>query len=108
MIDRVGENDEVTQGLWNSLSSIIGAGSFDEANITTCWGTFHASGSVFASDHLKEIGCLKTRYRGTLEALGEVPSPDSIFSAPDIGFGGGRRNSTRSSWTNCAVTKLGS
>ena len=89
MIDRVGEDDEVTQGLWNSLSSIIGAGSFDEANITTCWATFHASGSIFASDHLKEIGSLKTRYRRTLEALGEDPSPDSIFSAPDTGFGGG-------------------
>jgi hypothetical protein len=91
MIDRVGENDEVTQGLWNSLSSIIGAGSFDEANKTTCWETFHASGSIFASDHLKEISSLKTRYRNTLEALGEDPSPDSIFSAPDIGFGGGSK-----------------
>jgi hypothetical protein len=91
MIDRVGENDEVTQGLWNSLSSIIGAGSFDEANKATCWGTFHASGSIFASDHLKEIGSLKTRDRGTLEALGKDPSPDSIFSAPDSGFGGGSK-----------------
>jgi hypothetical protein len=91
MIDRVGENDEVTQGLWNSLSSIIGAGSFDEANKTTCWETFHASGSIFASDHLKEISSLKTRYRSTLEALGEDPSPDSIFSAPDISFGGGSK-----------------
>jgi hypothetical protein len=40
---------------------------------------------------LKEIGSLKTRYRGTLEALGEDPSPDSIFSAPDSGFGGGSK-----------------
>ena len=89
MIDRVGENDEVTQGLWNSHSSIIGTGSFDEANISTGWGAFHASGSIFASDHLKEIDVLKTRYRSTLDALGEDPFPDSIFSTPDIGFGGG-------------------
>jgi hypothetical protein len=91
MIDRVGENDEVTQGLWNSLSSIMGTGSFDKANIATCWGSFHASGSIFGSDHLKEIGSLKSRFWGTLEALGEDPSPESIFSAPDSGFGGGSK-----------------
>jgi len=38
---------------------------------------------------LKEIDVLKTRYTSTLEALGEEPSPDSILSAPVIGFGGG-------------------
>ena len=78
MIDRVGKNDEVTQGLRNSLSPIIGAGSFDEANKTTCWGTSHSSGSIFASDHMKEICPLKIRYRGTIEALGEDLSPDTM------------------------------
>ena len=35
--------------------------------------------------------CLKTRYTGTLEALGKDPSPDSILSAPDSGFGGSKK-----------------
>ena len=108
MIDRVGENDEVTQGLWNSISSIIGAGSFDEVNKATCWGTFHASGSIFASDHLKEIDSLKARYRGTLEALGETPPQTPSLAPRTVALAAGRRNSTRSSWTNCAATKLGS
>ena len=45
----------------------------------------------FASDHVKEINTLKTRYKHTLEALGEEPSPDSIISAPVIGFGYGKQ-----------------
>ena len=38
---------------------------------------------------MQEIGNLKTRYTSTLETLGEEPSPDSILSAPVIGFGNG-------------------
>ncbi len=79
MIDRVGENYEVTQGIWNSLSSIIGAGSFDEANTTTPLGE--------PSTHRDQYLRLKTRYRGTLEALRKEPSLDSIL-ALRIGFGG--------------------
>jgi hypothetical protein len=43
--------------------------------------------SIFASDQVKEIGTLKTRYTSTLESLEEEPFPDSILSAPVIGFG---------------------
>jgi hypothetical protein len=32
MLNRIGDNGEVTPGLWDSLSKIIGAGSFDTAN----------------------------------------------------------------------------
>ncbi len=49
------------------------------------------SGSTFASDQVKEIGTLKTRYTSTLERRGEEPSPDSILSAPFIGFGYGKQ-----------------
>ena len=54
-------------------------------------GNFPRAGSIFLSDHLQEIGSLKARHRSTLEALGEDPSPDSIFSTPDIAFGGGSK-----------------
>ncbi len=40
---------------------------------------------------MKKIGTLKTRYTSTLESLGEEPFPDSILSAPVIGFGYGKR-----------------
>ena len=49
------------------------------------------SGSIFASDQAKEIGTLKTRYTSTLERIGEEPSPDSILSAPVIGFAYGKQ-----------------
>ncbi len=90
-LDLIGDNGKVTPGLWDSLSTIIGAGSFDTANKATCWGAFHMSGSVFASDQVKETGTLRTRYTSTLERLGEEPFPDSILSAPTIGFGYGKQ-----------------
>ncbi len=49
------------------------------------------SGSTFVSDQVKEIDTLKTRYTSTQERLGEEPSPDSILSAPVIGFGYGKQ-----------------
>jgi hypothetical protein len=49
------------------------------------------SGSTFASDQVKKIGTLKTRYTSTLERLGEEPTPDSILSVPVIGFGYGKQ-----------------
>ena len=80
MLDRVGDNGEVTPRFWDSFSTITGAGSFDSANKAACWRAFHMSDSIFASDQAKEIGTLKTRYTSTLESLGEEPSPDSILS----------------------------
>ena len=91
MLNRTDDKGHVTPGLWNTLDTILGPGSFDSANKPTCWAAFHTSGSVFASDHVKEINTLKTRYAHTLEALGEEPSPDSILSAPVIGFGYGKQ-----------------
>ncbi len=49
------------------------------------------SDSIFASDQVKEIGTLKTRYTSTLVSLEEEPSPDSILSASVIGFGYGKQ-----------------
>ena len=42
-IDRLDEYGNSIKGLWNSLSSILGAGSFDDANKGQCWSGFHAS-----------------------------------------------------------------
>ncbi len=73
------------------------------------------SGSTFASDQVKEIDTLKTRYTSTLERLGEEPSPDSILSASAIGFGYGKQklhktlmDVLRRSWVYYAATKPGS
>ena len=41
-IDRLDENGYSIKGLWISLSSILGAGSFDDANKGQCWAGFHA------------------------------------------------------------------
>jgi hypothetical protein len=87
MIDQVGVNGDVTPGLWDSLSSVLGAGSFDHLNKATCWQAFHTSGSIFASGHLNEIATVKTRYASTLDALGEQPPQVSIFNTPDACFG---------------------
>ena len=65
------------------------------------------SDSIFASDQVKEIGTLKTRYTSTLESLGEEPSPDSILSAAVIGFGYGkqkRHKTLMDSWMYYAAT----
>jgi hypothetical protein len=51
-IDRVDSHGNLIKGLWNSLSTVlgasIGAGSFDDANKDQCWTAFHASNSSFA------------------------------------------------------------
>jgi hypothetical protein len=91
MLDRVGDNGKITPGLWDSPNTIIGAGSFDTANKAACWRALCVSESRFASDQVKEIGTLKTRYTSTLEKFGEEPSPDPILSAPVIGFGYGKQ-----------------
>ncbi len=35
-------NSNLIKGLWNALSSALGAGSFDDANKEQCWTAFHA------------------------------------------------------------------
>ena len=50
-IDRLDTNGNLIKGLWKSLSSVLGAVSFDEANKDECWTAFHASYLSVASDH---------------------------------------------------------
>ena len=48
-------NGNSIKGLLNSLSSALGAGSFDDANKDEFSTAFHASNLSFASDHLSLI-----------------------------------------------------
>ena len=89
-IDRVDESGNFLSGLWNSLVSVLGPGSFNNANRTTCWSHFHSSGSLFGSDHCSLVELVKDRYRCCLSALNvDVPEQENIFSAPTSGFGFG-------------------
>jgi hypothetical protein len=36
-IDKDGDEEVFTPGLWNSLNSILGVGSFDHSNKDKCW-----------------------------------------------------------------------
>ena len=62
-IDRKDEKGNITKGLWNSLSGILGAGSFDVANKENCWSVFHVSGHPFGLDHCDLITRVQGRYR---------------------------------------------
>ena len=70
-IDRVSEEGAITTGLWNSLSSILGTGSFDHANKDTCWTSFHDSGISLANDLKTLIKRVKERYSERLNVLCE-------------------------------------
>ncbi len=109
MVDRADKSGIISRGLWNSLSSILGAGSFDHTNTDTCWSAFHASDSTYASDHVKKISTLKTRRLSSLQALGEEPPSQTPSSAArSTALAAACKNSTRQSWINYAETNLGS
>ena len=70
-IDRTDQKGNITRGLWNSLSGILGAGSFDTANKDTCWSSFHTSGHPFGADHRALIARAQGRYRAAVLAAGQ-------------------------------------
>ena len=76
-------------GLWNSLGSIIGAGTFDFANSSTCWSVFHASGLSFGADHANQVAQAKIRYASCLARLERDPDPDCALSSEPCAFGFG-------------------
>ncbi len=88
-IDRLDSNGNLIKGLWNSLSSVLGVGSFDDANKDQCWNTFHASNLSFASDH-QSLNCLvKNRHFESHERLAFESPEGGIFAASDSCFGYG-------------------
>jgi hypothetical protein len=62
-IDHKDEKGNVTKGLWNSLSAVLGPGSFDATNKDSCWSVFHSSGNIFGKDHRALISRAQDRYR---------------------------------------------
>ena len=86
-IDRTNEEGVVITGLWNSLSSILGTGSFDHANKDTCWATFHDSGTSLADDHKTLINRAKVRYYESLTVLSEDLPDTGLLVKPAVGFG---------------------
>ena len=88
-IDRRDENNNLIKGLWNSLSNILGAGSFDDANKDQCWSGFHASNSSFASDHQSLIGLVKNRYLDSNTTLAIDPPECGVCTASNSCFGYG-------------------
>jgi hypothetical protein len=83
--DRIDEIGNSLPGLWNSLASILGQGSFDRSNRAPCWSHFHGSGSSFGSDHFSLIELVKGRYACCHSALNVyVPEQENIFSAPTL------------------------
>ena len=92
-IDRKDEKGINHPGLWNSLSDILGEGSFDAANKEHCWSTFHNSGLSLARGHLTQISQVKGRWKSCLYSAGFVADEeeDPVFSVPDAGFGFGQR-----------------
>ena len=88
-IDRLDTNGNLIKGLWNSLSSVLGAGSFDDANKDECWTAFHASNLSFASDHQSLICVVKNRHFESHTTLHFEPPEGGIFAASDSCFGYG-------------------
>jgi len=89
-IDRVDESGSTRKGLWNSLKSILGQGSFDPLNKATCWEYFHHSGSSFGVDHLELIELVQARYANCLAALGlGFPDKENVLMASTSCFGFG-------------------
>ena len=86
-IDRKDEKGNITKGLWNSLSGILGAGSFDVANKENCWSMFHASGHPFGLDHRALITRVQGRYRAAALDAGEsLENVANLLTSPVASF----------------------
>ena len=81
------ENGNLIKGLWNSLSNLLGAGTFDDTNKDKCWVGFHSSQSSFASDHQSLIYLVKNRHFESHTTLAVDPPESGILSASDSCFG---------------------
>ncbi|MEI6872924.1 MAG: hypothetical protein WCL08_11635, partial [Verrucomicrobiota bacterium] len=86
-IDHKDEKNVVTKGLWNSLSGVLGVGSFDFANSTTRNVAFHSSGTSFGNDHATLITRVQDRYAASQTALQKIPDPTCFLAVPAAGFG---------------------
>jgi hypothetical protein len=88
-IDRTDSKGNVTKGLWNSLASVLGVGSFDDANKDHCLRFFLESGSSFGRDFKELTERVKERYSSSLLRVEQDPDLDGVLSAPTSRFGVG-------------------
>jgi hypothetical protein len=88
-LDRKNKKDAITPGIWNSLSRILGAHSFDEVNGATRWSFWKNSGSPLAAEAFGLIARVKLNFSSACLALGKNPGENSILYVPDEGFGFG-------------------
>ena len=88
-IDHKDEKNVVTKGLWNSLSCVLGEGSFDFAKQDERWVVFHSSGTSFGNDHATLVSRVQGCYATALTALDKTPDPDCFLTAPAAAFGVG-------------------
>ena len=79
---------ERTRGLWPSLDSVFGAGSFNADNAATRWDAFYASGSRFALALRSEWGRVQQARKDAIIAAGlPTPPTDTVFDASASSFG---------------------
>ena len=81
---------EHTQGLWPSLESVLGAGSFNEENIGERWTAFYASDSRYATGLKSEWIRLQKIRNDAVADLGLTDIPDSILNDDAKSFGHGQ------------------
>ena len=79
---------ERTRGLWPSLDSVFGAGSFNADNAATRWDAFYASGSRFALALRSEWGRVQQARKDAIIAAGlPTPPTDTVLDASASSFG---------------------
>jgi hypothetical protein len=92
LIDRADSAGSIIQGLFPSLESVLGKGSFDHANSDSRWATFIASGSKAAAEFASEYDKGKELHRALSDQIiwpADSERPPSIFDTPLGSFGSG-------------------
>ena len=76
-----------TGGLWPSLASVFGAGSFTDANKENRWSAFYASGSKYGTQLREEWLRLQGLRDSAAADAGLTDLPKSVLDAESEGFG---------------------
>ena len=78
------------KGLWNSLSCVLGVGSFDFENSDHRWAAFFSSGTSFGNDSATLIEPVQDQYATAATALDKTPEQQACFlTVPAAAFGFG-------------------
>jgi len=92
LIDHADSKGNIIPGLFPTLVSVLGAGSFDDVNSDSRWSTFLASGSRAATEFSAEYSKGKALHAAIIDQLKQplgAEQPSSIFDTPVEGFGYG-------------------